>query len=104
MDPEHTRIPARSRRQAMDWSLVLVSQGIETTIENSQDGSGWGLIVPSSSFAQAVQSLRQYRIENRNWPWQQHVLKPGFLFDWVSLGWVILLAIFYAINAHSDLQ
>jgi membrane associated rhomboid family serine protease len=31
-------------------------------------------------------------------------LKPGFLFDWVSLGWVILLAIFYAINAHSELQ
>src|SRR5205085_3924790 len=27
------RIPARSRRQAMDWNLVLLSQAVETTID-----------------------------------------------------------------------
>lgn len=88
----------------MDWSLVLVSQGIETTIENSPDGSGWGLLVPSSSFTQAMESIRQYRLENRAWPWQQRVLRPGFLFDWVSLAWVVLLAVFFVLNNRSDLQ
>ena len=29
----------------MDWSLVLVSQGIETTIENPENGAEWGLLV-----------------------------------------------------------
>jgi hypothetical protein len=35
-----SRIPARTRRQAMDWSLVLTSQGIEHTIEH-QEETGW---------------------------------------------------------------
>jgi len=104
MDTETSRIPARSRRQAMDWSLVLVSQGIETTIDNSPDGSGWGLIVPAPNLGQAVESLRKYHLENRGWPWQQRVLRPGFLFDWVSLAWVALLVIFFVLNSHTDLE
>ena len=44
------RIPTRSQRQAMDWSLVLVSQGIESTIDHSEDGDGgfglYGLAFP----------------------------------------------------------
>src|SRR5439155_16880290 len=30
-------ILARNRRQAMDWSLVLISQGIESVVEPSED-------------------------------------------------------------------
>ena len=43
MDLQFVKIPARSRRQALDWSLVLVSQGIETTIDADTDGAQWGL-------------------------------------------------------------
>src|SRR5689334_24383422 len=38
-------IAAASRRQAMDWSLVLISQGIESEIVRAGDGAGWALLV-----------------------------------------------------------
>ena len=32
MGPGQVSIPAHSRRQVMDWGLVLASQGIEATV------------------------------------------------------------------------
>ncbi len=43
------RIPARSRRQAMDWSLVLASQGIEPVIELAAE-TGWALVVSPQDY------------------------------------------------------
>jgi len=103
MQPAHSRIPAYSRSQAMEWSLVLVSQGIETAVENSQDGGGWELLVPVQDYDKALGVLEQYRLENRGWPWQQRILRPGFLFDWASLAWVILSAMFFWLNTRVDL-
>ena len=85
----------RSRRQAMDWSLVLVSQGIEPTIE-CLEGAGWGLWVAEPEYAKALQALRLYQVENRHWRWQQTIFKPaGYLFDWGSLAWVTVVCFFY---------
>ena len=39
METLESLIPVRSRKQAMDWSLVLTSQGIENGIEQTPDGS-----------------------------------------------------------------
>ena len=55
------RIPTRSRREAMDWSLVLVSQGIETIIDSAEE-SGWGLLVPEQDYERALNVLHQYRL------------------------------------------
>src|SRR5436190_17104268 len=87
-----TRIPARSRRQAMDWSLVLVSQGIETTIDSDPD-TGWGLIVAVDDSQRAIQTLRQYHVENRRWPWRPAFSETSFPFDWTSLAWVFLIIV-----------
>ena len=87
----------------MDWSLVLVSQGIETTIDHAEDGAGWGLLVARQDYTHALRTLRQYRIENRGWPWQQPVFRPGLLFDWGSLAWALLAGLFYWLNARTDL-
>ncbi|HEY5912973.1 MAG TPA: rhomboid family intramembrane serine protease [Verrucomicrobiae bacterium] len=95
MDPTLTRIPARSRRQAMDWSLVLASQQIETTIEYAPDASGWGLMVLPPDAERAVEAIRLYRLENRRWGWRRQVLTAGLLFDWTSLLWVLLIGIFF---------
>jgi rhomboid protease GluP len=95
MDLETSRIVAHSRRQAMDWSLVLLSQGIEPTIDYSEEGAGWGLLVEAADYERALAAIRQYRVENRGWPWQQRVFQPGFLFDWGSLAWVGLISVFY---------
>jgi membrane associated rhomboid family serine protease len=88
----------------MDWSLVLVSQGIETTIEQGEEGAGWGLVVARQDFERAVRTLRLYRLENRGWPWQQPVFRQGLLFDWGSLAWVLLAGVFFWLSAHGDLR
>jgi rhomboid protease GluP len=80
----------------MDWSLVLVSQGIEPTIEFSDEGVGWGLLVAEPDYPKALQALRLYQIENRRWLWQQKIFEPpGYLFDWASLAWVLLASLFF---------
>ena len=104
MQPATATIPVRSHRQAMDWSLVLVSQGIESTIIQPEDGVGWGLLVSRQDYANALRTLRQYQVENRAWPWQQPVFKPGFLFDWGSLAWALLACLFYWLSTRADLQ
>ena len=88
-------IPARSRRQALDWSLVLLSQGIEPIIERSEETSSWELRVPAADHEKALEAIRLYQIENRHWPWRQKLFKHGVLFDWASLCWVILICVFF---------
>jgi len=97
------RIPVRSERQALEWSLVLISQGIQAEIDHTQD-AGWGLLVARSECQRALRSLRQYRIENRGWPWQQPILRPGLLFDWGCLAWALLAGVFFWLNTRWDLQ
>src|SRR6185312_13637735 len=87
------RIPARSRRQAMDWSLVLISQGIESTVDFG-DESGWGLLLAAKDQAFAINILEQYRAENRHWPWRRKLSSKGVLFDWASVGWVLIVGMF----------
>jgi len=94
------RIPARSRRQAMDWSLVLVSQGIDTSIDSSE-ASGWGLIVSGADYEHAVAVLNLYRAENRHWPWRRRISPRGVLFDWGSFGWMLLVGFFFWVQTHS---
>src|ERR1043166_9017920 len=94
-----TRIPTRSRREAMDWSLVLVSQGIETAIDFSEE-TGWGLVVPESDREHALASIEQYRRENARWPWRRRISREGILFDWAGLGWVLLVICFFWIQQH----
>jgi membrane associated rhomboid family serine protease len=88
----------------MDWSLVLVSQGIETTIAPPDNGTGWGLLVAPQDCDKALDAIRQYGIENRGWPWQQQVFRAGFLFDWGSLAWVMLLSFFFWLSLRLDLH
>jgi rhomboid protease GluP len=104
MEAATAMIPVRSHRQAMDWSLVLVSQGIETMIVEADHGSGWGLLVSEGDYGNALRTLRQYRLENRSWPWQQPVFRPGFLFDWGSLAWALLACLFFWLGTRTDLQ
>jgi membrane associated rhomboid family serine protease len=99
MEAATAKIPARSHRQAMDWSLVLVSQGIESIIDDSGDAGGWGLIVATQDYENALNAIRLYQHENRRWPWRQELFRPGFLFDWASLAWAFLVCLFFWLQA-----
>ena len=104
MDATSTKIPAWSQRQAMDWSLVLASQGIECAIARAEDGAGWELDVPIADYERAMEAIRLYRLENRRWPWRREVLRPGLLFDWGALAWVLLIVLFFSLQGVADLE
>lgn len=78
----------------MDWSLVLASQGIDVVIDHSAE-TGWGLIVPASDYDRATSAIRQYVQENRGWRWRQPMFRDQVVFDWMSLGWVLAIAVVY---------
>jgi membrane associated rhomboid family serine protease len=78
--PKLVRIPARSQRQAMDWSLVLASQEIHPVIagpgtESAERSEDWGLLIEPEHYERARAAIRQYRLENRGWGWRTQL--PG---------------------------
>jgi rhomboid protease GluP len=93
------RIAARSQRQAMDWSLVLASQGIEHVLDNTAE-TGWSLIVAEEEHPAALAAIRQYRVENRRWPWQGTIPKTNEVFDWLAAAWVLLTIGFYWLSSE----
>src|SRR3954470_8834535 len=95
------RISTRSKRQAMDWSLVLVSQGIECIIDHTEDAD-WGLLVSNEDHQRALEIIRTYRVENLRWSWRQKI-RPEILFDWTSLIWVLLLCAFHQVLASNEM-
>jgi len=94
MEREFLSISARSKRQAMEWGLVLASEGIEAVIDNSDEG--WKLLVAWKDYDRARASLKQYQLENRGWQWRQPLPETGLLFHWGSVGWVAaIIAVYY---------
>jgi rhomboid protease GluP len=85
----------------MDWSLVLVSQGIESTIDHS-DETGWGLIVSPEEENRALNVIQQYRVENIGWSWRQRI-RRDIMFDWGSLAWLFLLCLFFALQKNESI-
>jgi rhomboid protease GluP len=95
-EPTGAIIPVRSHSQAMDWSLVLLSQGIECMIEHREDG--WVLLVEPQEFERAMAALRQYEIENPGWRWRQELAWPPVVFHWGALVWCLVLAAVHWLN------
>jgi len=100
MPPATVRIPTRTRQRAMDWSLVLASQGIEAVILNDPD-DGWQLNIPAAEVDRARAAIELYRRENRRWHWRQPVLQGRALFDSASVLWVLLTAAFFGFNSSA---
>src|SRR3954471_23690936 len=95
MDSELTSIPARSRREAMDWSVVLLSQGIEAIVERNEEGLGWRIVVEPHDLARANEVLQIYRQENRTGRWVQRIPWSELVFDARSVVWfALLIAVF----------
>lgn len=84
-------IPVRSRRQAMDWSLALVSQGIEVTIDHQPEGLGWCLRVDATQETAALAVLRQYRLENRGWGLRHRLRQLDVRFHAAAFAWAGML-------------
>lgn len=90
----------------MDWSLVLVSQGIETLIERDADGERWLLVVNTLDHERAVEAIRRYRTENTSPRWQRTLPVVGMLFDARVVGFLAFLILLFVLEAtgRSDLR
>lgn len=93
--PPQACIRAHSEKQAMDWSLVLASQGIEVFIERHPETGLWMLLVAPEEHERALASIRLYRLENRGWAWRRRLAWPGVLFHWGALLWCWVLILIH---------
>ena len=93
-------IPTRTRQQALDWSLVLASQGIESTILAPDEDQGFRLLVPRPDYGRAVRVLRQYRIENRLHIWRREMPWTSLIFDGRAVAWVLVWVIIYVLELN----
>jgi rhomboid protease GluP len=87
-------IPARTERQAMDWSLVLASQGIDVALDRAPQGF-WRLLVAPADQPRAEQVIRLFRSENRGFDWHREVPGSEFLFDGRVAFWALAVALVY---------
>lgn len=87
------RIPARSKKQAMDWSLVLITQEIPSTI--IQDESGWNLSIAETDLEKARNTIALYIQENRHWKWQRPLPGSSLLFHSGAAFWCLWLVVIY---------
>lgn len=88
-------IPARSRKQAMDWSLVLASQDIHPVITQSPETNGWMLLVAPAEVERAIQAIKLYRVENRGWSWRRELPGSDLEVHWGVVVWCVALAMIH---------
>lgn len=94
-------IEAESRRQALDWGLVLASQNIDAYIERNADGK-YVLIVPKHDYLRALEQINLYQTENAK---RHHLFRVEVaqnLFDWRCVVWAIVIIFIYLANENSS--
>lgn len=92
-------IRAYSKSQVMDWSLVLASQDISSTILRS-DEAGWHLEVDPRDYQRAREAIRLYRLENRRWSWRQPIPWFQTTFHLGAAAWCAALILVHWLTTH----
>lgn len=91
-------LPAATQRRALDWSLVLASQGIQVSIEHGAT-AGWGLVVLEAEAEPARRAIALYEKENAHWPWQKPILDHRAVFDWAATLWLAAICLAYQLQS-----
>lgn len=105
VEAESKLILAPSKRIVMEWSLVLTSQHIESTILFPFK-QRWFLKVSATDYAHALEVIHLYLVENRHWGWVEEIPLRGKLFNWGTLYWALPTGLTYLLNtlAHDGLK
>lgn len=93
VDPE--RYQPLTTDEVWDWHLVLTACGIETRLQQAENG--WHLAVRAADLQRALYELRLYAEENRHWP---PTSPPATGLDnaWISACVLASLALFHNIT------
>lgn len=68
-------LPAPHHKKATEWLFVLRSVGLDGVIRPSTDGH-WGLQIVEEHASRAVENIRAYEAENREWPPARQAERP----------------------------
>jgi membrane associated rhomboid family serine protease len=85
----------------MDWSLVLISQGIESVVLPRASDGVWILEVPEADAQRASESIAAYQGENAR-RWRRELKWTGLLFDARAALWFLALAVFHLFELTSQ--
>jgi membrane associated rhomboid family serine protease len=96
-------IETRSKAQALDWSLVLISQGIESVLSRRDEDAVWLLEVAGPDEERARQSLAAYERENAT-TWKTELPGAGLLFDRRAALWWLVVALFYGWQSRAGID
>ncbi len=90
-DRQGVLIPAPSRMQAREWSLVLNSQEIEHVVVRSHTSHEWGLMVAERDEDLALHQIKIYQSENQGWGWTAPVVASSKMIHPGAILWLVLL-------------
>jgi membrane associated rhomboid family serine protease len=82
-----------TKQRAELWALVLASRSVPCCIENA--GGGRQLLVPPGSYRRALDELRLFEEEDRNWPPPGPPPRPWAENSLATLSVLLLLAVFH---------
>lgn len=91
-------IPAGSERQAMDWALVLASQGIDVVVDGEPGDGRMGVTVAGTDEGRAREALQRYEEENRGWALRVRVPGGDARLHGLALAWVFALVVVHVAN------
>jgi rhomboid protease GluP len=96
-------IECQSQAQALDWSLVLISQDIESVPMLREEDGAWVLQLAEENLLRAKASIAEYERENAT-VWRRELKWTGLLFDARAVIWFAAVALFYffALNSPTD--
>lgn len=84
-------IHARNEDEAMDFGLVLASQGIVHGVERDPESGAWLLRVEAADFPRAADNIRKFIEENKGFQWRQTISSAGMIFHRGSVVWCVVL-------------
>ena len=96
-------IECRSQAQARDWSLVLISQGIESMIVERAEEGAWLLEVVAGDESRALATITTYECENAT-VWRRELKWTGLLFDARAIFWFGGLVLFHVFAQTSHVN
>lgn len=89
--PASRLISVRDQQQARDWSLALISQGVESTLNHDPITNTWAIEVDAARCGLALGILKQYHLENRGWNLRRELPGVHLAFNWACVSWAAAL-------------
>jgi membrane associated rhomboid family serine protease len=92
--------PIYETREVREWALVLSSMGIAHAVRDAPPG--WVILVSEGDHTRALETIRLYEAENRNWPpKKQRELLP-YARSLAAPAVMLMLVLFYAVTGPAS--